>query len=77
MRQENQGAAAARNAGFAVSSSEFVIFLDADDRLLPIALASGARALAAHPDCAFVFGRYRYVIAETAAAAAARRSRPR
>ena len=64
VRQENQGSAEARNAGFARSSSEFVTFLDADDRLLPAALESGARELALHPDCAFVFGRYRYVITD-------------
>lgn len=33
--QENQGVAAARNAGISASSSEFVICLDADDMLAP------------------------------------------
>ncbi len=37
--QVNQGSVAAYNSGFAASSGDVVIFLDADDRLLPGALA--------------------------------------
>ena len=40
VRQRNQGVAEARNAGFLQSSGEYVIFLDADDRLAPTAVES-------------------------------------
>src|SRR5262249_47347738 len=36
---------------------EFVVFLDADDRLLPHAFEAGLRCFAAHPACALVAGR--------------------
>lgn len=51
VRQTNQGAAAARNAGFAVlEGCPLVLFLDSDDRLPPDLLARGAAALAARAD---------------------------
>jgi glycosyltransferase involved in cell wall biosynthesis len=57
VRQANRGLAAARNRGLEESSGSFVIFLDADDRLLPGAIDAGARSLAAHPECAMAYGR--------------------
>ena len=59
--QRNQGAAVARNTGFRESRGDYVIFLDADDRLLPHAVATGIEWLAAHPDWAFVTGHVRLI----------------
>lgn len=56
MRQRNQGVAAARNVGWRATSADFVVFLDADDRLLPGALEAGASALARRSQVAFVSG---------------------
>jgi cellulose synthase/poly-beta-1,6-N-acetylglucosamine synthase-like glycosyltransferase len=56
LRQPNRGAPAARNAGLAASSCECIVFLDADDRLLPQGLEIGAGALAKRPNVAFVAG---------------------
>ena len=63
IEQRNQGAPAARNTGLRSSTSDFLVFLDADDRLQPHALATGVESLAANPEWAFVSGEVR-VIAE-------------
>jgi glycosyltransferase involved in cell wall biosynthesis len=56
VQRPHQGLAAARNVGIAATSGEYLVFLDADDRLRPEALATGMRELDEHPDCAFVYG---------------------
>ncbi len=60
-RQENQGASAARNTGYALTHSPYVVFLDGDDRLLPAALESGFASLLAHPLAPFSSGRSRLI----------------
>ena len=57
--QPNAGAAATRNHGLAASGGALVLFLDADDRLLPDAVATGVDYLQRHPDAAFVAGHVR------------------
>ena len=59
--QRNLGAAAARNAGLRESRGDYLVFLDADDRLLPHAAATGVEYLVAHPDWGFVTGHVRLV----------------
>ncbi|HET7697253.1 MAG TPA: glycosyltransferase [Vicinamibacterales bacterium] len=57
VRQQNRGLAAARNRGLEEAAGDLVVFLDADDRLLPDGIDIGARALAANPGCAMAYGR--------------------
>jgi glycosyltransferase involved in cell wall biosynthesis len=64
LRQENQGLASARNTGLRASKGEFLVFLDADDRLLPEAFEIGLRSFDRHPDSAFVAGHVRLISAE-------------
>src|SRR6266513_5871645 len=64
IRQQNRGLAAARNAGIEASAGDCLVFLDADDRLLPRALEAGAHCITAHSECAFVYGCYSLIAAD-------------
>jgi len=61
IRQPNLGLAAARNTGMRAVHSEKVIFLDADDRLLPNAVAAGRACFAGAAASGFVYGGFRSI----------------
>ena len=61
VRQPNRGLSAARNTGLRETSAPLLLFLDADDRLLPSAIETGLASLAQDDAAAFTFGAYRMV----------------
>src|SRR5690349_7336817 len=61
IRQDNRGLAAARNAGLRASSTRYVMFLDADDRLEPRAIEEGLACFGRAPDSGFVYGGHLFV----------------
>jgi glycosyltransferase involved in cell wall biosynthesis len=60
IRQANAGRSAARNAGAAATDAEFLLMLDADDRLPPDSLGKLRAALDADAKAGFAYGRLRY-----------------
>ena len=64
LRQINRGLASARNMGLETSNGNYVVFLDADDRLLPNALQDGVEALETRPDCAFAYGHVNLIASD-------------
>jgi glycosyltransferase involved in cell wall biosynthesis len=52
---------AARNTGWRAATTELVVFLDADDQLLPDALANNLHRLIAAPEAGMSYGGYIYV----------------
>ena len=46
IRQQNRGLTASRNLGIGESRGSYIVFLDADDRLMPEAIETGLRVLA-------------------------------
>jgi Glycosyl transferase family 2 len=61
LRCENQGMAGARNFGIRSTSGDLLVFLDADDRLLPTAIETGVSLLREHPEAAAASGRFRRI----------------
>ena len=61
LRQERRGLSEARNSGWRASSGDYLVFLDADDRLLPGAVEAGFEAFRRWPQAAFVFGHYELI----------------
>jgi glycosyltransferase involved in cell wall biosynthesis len=59
--KKNGGLAAARHAGVRASKGDYVIFLDADDRLLPDALAAEVNCLNSDTACAMAYGHVRLI----------------
>lgn len=61
LERPRAGVSAARNAGLDACRGEYVLFLDADDHLLPGALRAGLQCLSGHPSAGYAFGRYRFI----------------
>jgi glycosyltransferase involved in cell wall biosynthesis len=57
IRAPRAGYARARNQGLTNSHGDFILFLDASDRLVPGGLDHSLAALQSHPHCDFVSGR--------------------
>jgi glycosyltransferase involved in cell wall biosynthesis/GT2 family glycosyltransferase len=64
VHQENRGLAGARNTGFRHARGEYVVPIDADDRLEPEMMASCLAELKAHPEAGFCYFDY-YVFGDT------------
>jgi len=56
IRQEHKGLAAARNAGISASRGEYILPLDADNRIRPAYIEHGIRVLDANPKVGVVYG---------------------
>jgi glycosyltransferase involved in cell wall biosynthesis len=61
IRQENRGLTKSRNLGIDASLGDYIVFLDADDRLMPEAIETGLRVMSKHPDCAMTVGDHLFV----------------
>jgi glycosyltransferase involved in cell wall biosynthesis len=64
LSQKNRGLAPSRNVGLSVSEGGYLVFLDADDRLLPNALEDGLSALGSNPECMFAYGHVRLIASD-------------
>jgi hypothetical protein len=61
LRRSNGGLAAARNAGLEEAGGDFLLFLDADDRLLPEAIERGLEELRADPEAMMAAGTWQLI----------------
>ncbi len=77
LRTGNRGVSAARNLGFAKSSGKYLIFLDADDRLLPGAIEAHLMKLRERPEAGLSFGSTRFIDQNGAVKRSAHVCRPR
>lgn len=60
LQQRQRGASAARNAGLAACSGEYVQYLDADDRIEPDKILRQAEFLERNPETGIVYSDVRY-----------------
>ncbi|RYZ79074.1 MAG: glycosyltransferase family 2 protein, partial [Moraxellaceae bacterium] len=58
--QENKGLAAARNAGISASKGEFILPLDADNKIYPAYIEKGLAAMDADASIGVVYGNANY-----------------
>jgi glycosyltransferase involved in cell wall biosynthesis len=61
VRQQNKGLAGARNAGILASNGEYILPLDADNRLHPAYIEHGIRILDSNPQVGVVYGDAQYI----------------
>src|SRR5262245_6292498 len=61
IRKKNSGLAAARNTGLQMCAGDYVVFIDADDRLLPDAFEVGVNCLDSDPSCAMAYGHVQLI----------------
>jgi glycosyltransferase involved in cell wall biosynthesis len=61
IRQENRGLTPTRNRGVRESRGSYIVFLDADDRLMPEAIETGLRMLTQNPDCSMAVGDHCFI----------------
>jgi glycosyltransferase involved in cell wall biosynthesis len=61
VRQQNRGLSSARNRGIQESKGEYVVLLDADDRLLPQHFEISLEAFGSHPEVGWVCGNRRFL----------------
>jgi GT2 family glycosyltransferase/SAM-dependent methyltransferase len=64
LRKNNGGLSSARNAGLRKARSEYITFLDADDRLEPNAIAAGLACFRENPEAVMVYGGHRRISAD-------------
>lgn len=61
VREPNAGMAGARNVGIRSTNGDFLVFLDADDRLIPNAVEVSLGELERHPESAAAIGTFRRI----------------
>jgi glycosyltransferase involved in cell wall biosynthesis len=61
LTKSNGGLSSARNAGLHAARSRYILFLDADDRLQPNAIATGLACFSRSPEAAMVYGGHRRI----------------